>query len=386
LASRGIGTPSRHHLKCGRMDIVFIDATPGVAYDPDTPFERPLGGAQSAVCYLTPELAKLGHRVTLASCAAEPKLVRGVRYQPIGGMEDGVLRNADCVVQLSGVLNAMLAELKALCRPDARQILWTGHTHVQPAVANLAQPQIRALVDGFALVSDWQAACFRQAFGLDPARIGILRNAAGPAFADLFGGGPILPAKVGPPTLCYTSTPFRGLDRLLAAFAHIRAAVPDARLEIYSSMAVYNDLQDPFQPLYDMARTSPGVAYHGSVPQPALAQALRRATMLAYPNTFDETSCIAVMEAMAAGCTVVTSDLGALPETGAGFIDLTPPLADPHAHAEGFADHVIQLLAARQADPAGTEARLQAQVAYAVAENSWARRAEQWSAWLTGLG
>ena len=361
-----------------------MDTTPW-PYDPDTPFQRPLGGAQSAVCYLAPELAKLGHRVTLASRGAEPKLVRGVRCQPIHGMEDGVLRNADCVVQLSGVFHAMLAELKALCRPDARQILWTGHAHDQPAVATLAQPEIQALVDGFALVSDWQAACFCQAFGLDPARIGILRNAAGPAFADLFGGGPILPAKVGPPTLCYTSTPFRGLDRLLMAFPRIRAAVPDARLEIYSSMAVYNDLQDQFQPLYDAARRSCGVTYHGSVAQPVLAQALRRATMLAYPNTFAETSCIAMMEAMAAGCAVVTSDLGALPETGAGFIDLTPPLADADAHAEAFADRVIQLLAARQADPAGTEARLQAQVADVVAENNWPRRAEQWNAWLSGL-
>ena len=366
------------------MDIVFIDAT-AWAYDPDTPFERPLGGSQSAVCYLTPELAKLGHRVTLATRAAEPKLVREVRCQPIQDMGDGVLRNADCVVQLSGVIHARLAELKAMCRPDTLHILWTPHAHDQPAVANLAQPEIRALVDGFALVSEWQAACFCEAFGLDPAHIGILRNAVGPAFADLFGGGPILPAKVGPPTLCYTSTPFRGLDRLLEAFARIRSAVPDARLEVFSSMAVYTPLQDPYQPLYEVARTSPGVTYHGSVAQPALAEALRRATMLAYPNTFAETSCIAVMEAMAAGCTVVTSDLGALPETGAGFIDLTPPVADPHAHAEAFADRVIRLLAARQADPAGTEARMQAQVAYSVAENSWARRAEQWTTWLGAL-
>ena len=123
-----------------------------------------------------------------------------------------------------------------------------------------------------------------------------------------------------------------------------------------------------------------------AVAQPALATALRRATMLAYPNTFAETSCIAVMEAMAAGCTVVTSDLGVLPETGAGFIDLTPPIAHPQAHADAFADRVIQLLAARQADPAGTEAHLQAQVAYIVGENNWPRRAEQWTAWLSELG
>ncbi|HTX94126.1 MAG TPA: glycosyltransferase family 4 protein [Mycobacterium sp.] len=364
------------------MDVVFIDAT-GSGYDPDTPFQRPLGGSQSAVCYLAPELAKLGHRVTLANDTAQAKLVRGVHCQPIRGIHDGILTNADCVVQVNGVV--MLAELKAQCRPDARQILWTGHAHDQPAVAPLARPEIRAQLDGFALVSDWQAAWFCQAFDIDPARTAILRNAAGPAFADLFGGGPIMPAKEDPAMLCYTSTPFRGLDRLLAAFPRIRAAVPDARLEIYSSMAVYNSLPDPFQPLYDMARTSAGVAYHGSVAQPALAQALRRATMLAYPNTFPETSCIAVMEAMAAGCAVVTSELGALPETGAGFIDLTPPLADPQAHAEAFAERVIQVLAARQVDPAGTEAHLQAQVAYTVAENSWARRAEQWSTWLSML-
>jgi glycosyltransferase involved in cell wall biosynthesis len=367
------------------MDIVFIDATTWAAYYPDTPYERPLGGSQSAVCYLTHELAKLGHRVTLVSRGAEPKFVRGVRCQPIGGMQDGVLRNADCVVQVNAVQHAVLTELKALCRPGARLILWTGHAHDQPGVAALTRQETRALIDGFALVSEWQADCFCQAFGLDPARIGILRNAAGPAFADLFGGGPILSAKVGPPMLCYTSTPFRGLDRLLAAFTRIKAAVRDARLEIYSSMAVYNDLHDPFQPLYDLARVSPGVSYHGSIAQATLAQALRRATMLAYPNTFAETSCIAVMEAMAAGCTVVTSDLGALPETGAGYIDLVPLLADADAHAGAFADRVIELLASRQADPVGTEARLQAQVSFAVAEYSWARRAEQWSAWLSGM-
>ncbi len=59
------------------------------------------------------------------------------------------------------------------------------------------------------------------------------------------------------------------------------------------------------------------------------------------------------------------------------------PLVDPDAHAEAFTDRVIELLAARQADPAGTEAHLQAQVAFAVAENSWARRAEQWNTWLS---
>ena len=136
-----------------------MDAT-AWPYDPETPFQRPLGGSQSAACYLAPELVKLGHRVTLANRADEPRVVRGVRCQPIRGMEDGILRNADCVVHLSDFVDSYLAELKAQCHPDARQILWTGHAHDRAAVAGLAQSEIQSLIDGFAMVSEWQAACY----------------------------------------------------------------------------------------------------------------------------------------------------------------------------------------------------------------------------------
>src|SRR5262249_51827984 len=92
-------------------------------------------------------------------------------------------------------------------------------------------------------------------------------------------------------------------------------------LEVYSSMAVYQEgpSTDRFQSLYATAKTIPGVKYVGSLPQPDLASALSKAHVLSYPNTFAETSCISVMEALAAGLFVVTSELGALRESSLGL-------------------------------------------------------------------
>ena len=117
-------------------------------------------------------------------------------------------------------------------------------------------------------------------------------------------------------TLGYTSTPFRGLEVLLSAFPEVLIEFPEAELKVFSSMKVYqqDERGDAFAPLYKRCRTTPSVHYVGSVPQPRLAEELKAATILAYPNTFAETSCIAVMEAMAAGLHIVTTDLGTLPD------------------------------------------------------------------------
>ena len=61
----------------------------------------------------------------------------------------------------------------------------------------LSDPAERSAYDGFAMVSSWQQAGYRQAFEIDPARMTILRNAIAPAFAGKFlDGSPILPRKV----------------------------------------------------------------------------------------------------------------------------------------------------------------------------------------------
>ncbi len=367
------------------MRIGFIDPSDW-DYHVGSVDQHALGGSQSAACYLARTLVRKGHDVFYFNSTLAPGMHDGVdcrNWHRIAVAEAHALALDAVVCLLVAGLGRHLREIFA---PKA-MVLWNQHAHDQPAVQALRDPAEREAYDGFAMVSDWQRGEFAHTFGIDPGRMVVLRNAIAPTFAGLFPGGQsILAQKATPPILVYTSTPFRGLDLLLAAWPTIRTAVPDARLQVFSSMSVYHtstaDDEAAYGRLYRLCRETPGIEYFGSIPQPQLAIRLRAATMLAYPNTFPETSCIAVIEAMASGCRIVTSNLGALPETTAGFASLIS--GDNHGEAwlQQFSAEVVRVLGDQASRPAESELLLRRQVAHVNAACSWIARADEWVAWL----
>ena len=113
----------------------------------------------------------------------------------------------------------------------------------------------------------------------------------------------------------------------------------DIELRVFSGYSVYaagpNDHHPgelEFRRLRDELQRLPGAQVPGNVPQRQLAREFMRSSLLLYPNTFEETSCITALEAQAAGCAIVTSDLGALSETigAAGILISEPPGTEPY--------------------------------------------------------
>lgn len=294
----------------------------------------------------------------------------------------------DAVVLVNGAANGV-AFRQALGR-DCRFVFWTGHAHDQPSVQALRDPSARSAFDGFALVSEWQKNHYIEAFDLPAERCGVLRNAIAPVFefpADTPAG--LVESKRGAPVFAYTSTPFRGLDVLLELWPAIHRRMPEATLRVHSSMRVYNHGQEQddseFGPLYERCRQSPGMDYLGAVAQPNLAESLRGVACLAYPNTFEETSCIAVMEAMASGAYIITSDIGALPETTAGFASLIS-WDEPRKYAEQYLRAVFDFCDIYGAGAGhALSAKLMAQVQFARDNYVWAVRAKEWGEWLSSL-
>lgn len=370
------------------MKIAFLDPI-NWDYTVESVYQRPLGGSQSALCYLTEELAKQGHDVFLLNNSFKSKLSCGVMHFPLATVPQQLIRSLDALIVLNQAGNGR--QLKSLIGENTQLILWTGHDHDQPAIQHLHNPAERDSFHGIALVSEWQREHFHQNFSINITQTTVLRNAIAPSFANLFSANSaILAQKSEPPILAYTSTPFRGLDVLLEIFPRIRAAIPGTRLKVFSSMKVYQvaEAEDKSQYglLYRQCQDTEGVEYIGSLPQPELARELQSILVLAYPNTFTETSCIAVMEAMASGCWIVSSQLGALSETTAGFASLINIEDDWQAYKDRFVEETVQIIRkCTTSDTINAEIHLKQQVEYINRESNWSSLAQQWVQWLNRL-
>jgi glycosyltransferase involved in cell wall biosynthesis len=369
------------------MRIAFLDLTK-IEYRIESVYEIPLGGSQSALCYLAEELSRLGHEIFLFKKTPGFALSLGVHCLNLENVTDELLSTLDVVIVVNTTYLA--TALRSILPSHTVLILWTGHAPDQAAIEELRDPEIAAAYDAIVFVSNWQRELFCQTFGLKHDRTFIIGNAIAPSFYNLFAQDESISAcKFASPTLVYTSTPFRGLDLLLLMFPKIRSVVPEVKLQVFSSMQVYQRQSDADQAryghLYHQCRSMEGVEYFGSLPQPQLAQWLKPATVLAYPNTFAETSCIAVMEAMASGCHVITSHLGALPETTAGFAQLIPVQEDWSLYQHQFIEATIATLQQHIHHPKQAENHLRQQVDFVHDHYGWPKRAEEWIILLTGL-
>ena len=279
----------------------------GIPYDGRTPFVQPLGGSESGVVHMARELGRLGHDLTVYCNCPEPGLYDGVNYKHHRSIfDDYAYANWDVVVTFRSFEPLLIGRIAP------RMIFWTGDDCDQQGQENLTHPSIRNNIDFVFCVSEWHKQRFVKAFGLPADKIVATRNGFVPE---------LVPSGV---PKCwtqgvYTSTPFRGLEFLLTKiFPELRARIPGMSLDVFSSMKVYQWTDDQDNSLNGhiyRAAVQPGVTMHGGVPQPDLLQAMAPAGFLLYPNTFEETSCIAAIESQASGAVVVTSARAGLNET-----------------------------------------------------------------------
>ena len=340
-----------------------------------------IGGSEAAAVYLSRELARLGHEVEVAG-QVTPCEDQGVRYVDYieylrGDSPVTPARKLECDVFVSS------RDLRAVdvLRPDARlRVLWLHDVHCGP------DPHaVMSRYDVVLCLSDWALQLARRFYPhVDPEKFARTRNGIDTSLYRRE------PRREGFQVV-YSSSPDRGLDKLLDYWPAVRAARPDAELHVYygfdtweKMIATTRDVVGDAQVQIFKTRlanmSGQGVVSHGRVGQAELARAWLRASAWLYPTNFCETSCMTAMEAQAAGVPCVCTRLAALPET-ARFAYLVDPPNTRAGYREEFLGHAERvarlttscgfssdLLADRKA--AGRE--------WALAELGWEGVAFQW--------
>ena len=364
------------------MRIVFVHRTV-VDYTVETPYAQAVGGTEAAISYLAVELVRLGHSVIHLANPSHPGTFLGVEcLNHHAAFGKDLLNSADVIVVANEAIGTSIRDL-GVTRP---LVLWAHHADDQPPIETLEFSRERRSWTGFAFVSQWQLDEFCRIYWLPKERTRVMRNAISPPVADLSPEPAWFAAKL-PPELVYTSAPYRGLDILVQAFPIIRQAIPDIRLRVFSGLSTTRGGPDDqrYVDLHQQCVATPGIEYVGPVSQPVLATALRKAAALAYPCTYPETSCIAALEAMAMGASVITTRLAALPETLAGHGVLVDPVSQPELLASNFATAVISTLRSQRLLPAAAAARRDAQIAFVRQSYLWPLRAREWESWLSQM-
>lgn len=157
-------------------------------------------------------------------------------------------------------------------------------------------------------VSHWQQQMYNTLLGV-PFDAGVVLPNAIHRFAPY-------DKPRGKVNMMYFSTPNRGLALLPDIYTQLRDRYDtDITLTVFSSFGLYGwgERDVPYEHLFTTLKKLPGVTYSGAVSNDRIREELSSSHLLLYPSIWPETSCLCLIEAMAAGLSCVHSSLGALP-------------------------------------------------------------------------
>jgi glycosyltransferase involved in cell wall biosynthesis/tetratricopeptide (TPR) repeat protein len=302
-----------------------------------------LGGSEKMVVKMASALQEKGFQVSVY-CAC-PRAQRGVDKETgvfwwhWGGLNTKKLRGTVIYWRSPELLKLPIAASKRIlwCHDVQEPRRWSD-THV-------------ALVDQVWVLSEFHATTlgpYREKLG---KKVRITRNGL-----DLNLYAKLRDRERDPNKIVFASSPDRGVLTAIRTFQYAKRnpqlpqyrGMEDAKLHIYygfNKLFLDHNARAEYRHLPDVGRDVNGweymqdvlkavdedddIIWHGRVDWETMAEAQATAGVWLYPTRFPEISCMAAMEAQAAGCNIVATDYAALAETIAWDSPCTFKLKEP---------------------------------------------------------
>ena len=329
-----------------KKKILFIDYS---EWDYDTINKRALGGTEAAVYNLSNVLSKK-YKVSVMTRTEKNSIIhKNLQYYPLNVdsiktiFPDIIIFQGQCPVS---------KEILTDINPNIQ--LWNLMEH-DINVAFITNEVVQYPFDKYIFVSNWQKNRFIQQYRLDHNKCITMPNGISPLIKL-----DELKFIEKEKTMIYYSTPFRGLIVAYHLFQQVKKHIPDIKLKVFSCFSReieknkteympitdinevnHTEMDRYYHQIYQLLIDDPNIDFYGSVPQSVLFNHIKSSMVLFYPNTYAETCCTSILEAIAYRCNVISYELGAIPETSNGFANLYNPHIDV-LHEEIVADDFIK--------------------------------------------
>ena len=258
-----------------------------------------------------------------------------------------------------------------LLEKDKINVLWMHHFVNQKEAKNLASKDFVNKLNWIVYNSNWNLDQHTKYFQVPKNKSVVIRNAIEKiSFVEKPSD------KIN---LIYHTTPWRGLKILLKVFKNLN--LENVELNVFSSTIIYGKKFDEvlgknYEDLFNECKNTKNVNYFGFLKNEEIIQQLKKMHIFAHPSIWPETSCIAAIEAMAAGCEVVTTDLGALSETCAPFGKIINFEKEPEDLEIKYNEALLNSIKNFWSDKTQKKLKLQRETINAT--YSWDKRSVEW--------
>jgi len=264
---------------------------------------------------------------------------------------------------------------------DKVNILWQKNSHDQPNIYPWFEDKTNHnKYDWYIFNSHWNYEKYRYRFDIPTHKCHVIKNGVNnfPVRTQFKEGDMV--------RMLFHVTPWRGLNVLLGAMQQLKDC--KVHVDIYSSCKIYGQEfadknEATYEPLYEQARNLENVNYIGYREHSFIQKYMYRYHMFAYPSIWEETSCNAALEAMAAGLYCIVTNYGALYETCSEFPAYVTYNKDYRRLSTLFADAIRHAVSTIH-EPEVFK-HLQMQQDFVKRFYSWDKKKIEWTNFLQGI-
>ena len=258
-----------------------------------------------------------------------------------------------------------------LLEKDKINILWMHHFVNQKEAINLGSKDFINRLDWIVYNSNWNFEQHTKYFKVPKNKSVVIRNAIEKI--------DFIKKPNDKISLIYHTTPWRGLKILLKVFKSLN--LNNVELNVCSSTIIYGKKFDSilgknYEELFNECKSTKNVNYFGFLKNEKIIEQLKKVHIFAHPSIWPETSCIAAIESMAAGCEVVTTNLGALNETCSPFGKIINFDKNPEKLEKNYSDALLDSIKNFWTDK--TQNKLKLQRDKINTTYSWEVRSSEW--------